>query len=389
MKRIGMGLAALALAAAACGQGTNEAKAGDDGPKPVAKAAPATAAIQAGPATPSETREFRDWMAVCDNGNACYAFGFEPDDAGWLRISMDPGPDAGPEIAFGLWAEDFVQSAAGGAPPPSLVVDGRAFGGTVGSASSDGVPVAEIKAGARAAITAIASGQSMEIRAGAGAAAAISTSGASAALLWIDERQGRLGTTTALLRRGDRPASSVPAPPALPVVRPAPAVDQAGFGDDKQTLPMALKALPAVQNCLAESEHSDWLLTNVMSARLDARTELWAVPCGAGAYNVSHQWFLTGPGGRDPRPADLFGSGGPRTGDEAGGWPDNSTVNGGYAADARSIVAFAKGRGLSDCGAAQTWVWTGRQFTLSQEISMGNCAGVPADYWPTTWRSVD
>lgn len=387
MNRIGMGLAALVFATTACGQGTGEAKAGGSGSASAASATPATAVAQAGPAMPSQTREFRDWLAVCDNGNACYAFGFEPDDAGWLRISMQPGPDAEPEIAFGLWAEDFVQGGAAAAPPVSLVIDGRTFAGTAAGASSDGVPVGEIKAGARAAITAMASGRSMEIR--AGDAAAISTSGASAALLWIDERQGRLGTTTALLRRGDRPASSVPAPPALPVVRPAPAVDQTGFGDDKQTLPAALKALPAVQNCLGESEHSEWLLENVMSARLDSRTELWAVPCGAGAYNVSHQWYLTGPGGRDPRPALLLGSERRRTGDEASAWPDNSTINGGYSANTRSIVAFSKGRGIGDCGTAQTWIWTGREFALSQETSMGTCAGMVTDFWPTTWRSVD
>ena len=48
----------------------------------------------------------------------------------------------------------------------------------------------------------------------------------------------------------------------------------------------------------------------VMSARLDARTELWAVPCGSGAYNLTHNWYVTGPGGRDPRPAALVGTAG-------------------------------------------------------------------------------
>lgn len=387
MRAIGVGLAVLVVSIAGCGQGAVEAnaKGGDAGP--VAAAVPT---VQASPAVASETREFRDWRVTCDNGNACFAFGFAPDFGdGWIRVSMQPGPEAQPEIAFGMWTEDFYRGRSVGGPQPaiSLAVDGKAFAATVAGASDEDSPVGEIKSGARNALAAMAAGQSMEIR--AGEAVSISTSGVSAALLWIDERQGRLGTATALVRRGNRPASSVPRPPALPTIRPAPAADQTGFGDDKQTLPAPLKSLQAVQDCLAESGHSEWLLTNVMSARLDARTELWAVPCGAGAYNVSHQWFLTGPGGRDPRPADLFGSEGPRTGEEAGVWPDNSTVNGGYAANARSIVAFSKGRGLGDCGTAQTWVWTGRQFALSQETSMGDCAGVPVDYWPTTWRSVD
>ncbi|WP_175724569.1 DUF1176 domain-containing protein, partial [Burkholderia ambifaria] len=47
----------------------------------------------------------------------------------------------------------------------------------------------------------------------------VSLSGLNAALLLIDDTQGRIGTVTALLRKGTRPASSVPAAPALP---PAP-----------------------------------------------------------------------------------------------------------------------------------------------------------------------
>lgn len=336
----------------------------------------------------SETREYRDWSVTCDNGNACFAFGFAPEfGAGWVRISMPPGPDARPEVAFGLWAEDFFRGRTTGAPPPpvSLVIDGRTFAGTVAEATGEDAPVGEITTDARAAISAIAAGRTMEIH--AGDVVSISTHGASAALLWIDERQGRLGTTTALLRRGGRPASSVPAPPPLPVLRAAPAEDQTGFGDDKQTLPAALAALPAVKDCLAESEYSDWLVQNVMSARLGPDAELWAVPCGAGAYNISHQWYVTGPGGADPRPAELLGSGGRRTGDAAEVWPDNSTINGGYAPNERALVAFSRGRGIGDCGTAQTWLWTGRRFELQSEMSMGHCAGVPLDYWPTTWRT--
>lgn len=385
--RMPTGLIGLILATAACGQPATKPPSAERPPARGRAGSPAAAA-PAQAAVASETREFRDWTATCDNGNACYAFGFAPDfDAGWVRISMAPGPDAEPVVAFGLWAEDFFKGRSTGAPPPAvaLLIDGRSHAGTLAEAADEDAPIGEIRAGARAAVAAIASARSMEIL--AGDTAAISTSGASAALLWIDERQGRLGTTTALIRRGDRPASSVPSPPPLPAVRAAPAADQTGFGDDKQSLPAPLKALPAVRDCLAESEPVEWVARNVMSARLDARTELWAVPCGSGAYNVTHLWYLTGPGGRDPRPADLLGSGGGRTGEQADVWPDNSTINGGYAPNARSIVAFSKGRGIGDCGTTQTWVWTGRRFDLQSERSMGHCAGAPWDYWPTTWRS--
>ncbi|RZJ01648.1 MAG: DUF1176 domain-containing protein [Brevundimonas sp.] len=385
--RIGASLTGLVVLLAACGQAQSDAR-------PAAKASPVSSAAatpaaspQTGPAVATETKEFRDWTAVCNNGNDCYAFGFAPDyGAGWVRIFMPAGPNAEPQVAFGLWSEDFYKGASTGKGPPplSLVIDGRVFPGVIAGASDEDAPVGEIRTGVRGLISALAAGRALEIR--AGETQAISISGSSAALLWIDERQGRLGTTTALLRRGDRPASSVPPAATLPLVQAAPVADQTGFGE-KQPLPAPLRAVPSVAACLEETADNEWLRDDVMSARLDARTELWAVPCGAGAYNVSHQWYVTGPGGRDPRPAELLGSGGPRTGDAAEVWPANSTINGGYAANARAIVAFSKGRGIGDCGTSQTWVWTGRRFELELEDSMGHCAGVAPDYWPTTWRT--
>jgi len=227
----------------------------------------------------------------------------------------------------------------------------------------------------------MAPGKSMVVR--GASTQAVSLNGAAAALLWIDEKQGRLNTPTALIRRGDRPASTVPVAPPLPTVTPAPAVDQAGFGDVNQRVPAALRARTEVGTCLKESAMPA-VSDMVMSARLDARTELWGVPCGAGAYNVTHNWYLTGPDGRDPRPAILAGTAGPGADPVM---PDNSTVNGAYDPKTRTLSAFAKGRGIGDCGSAQTWAWTGDRFVLTQESTMGECAGVPSDLWPVAWRT--
>jgi hypothetical protein len=115
-----------------------------------------------------------------------------------------------------------------------------------------------------------------------------------------------------------------------------------------------------------------------MSARLDDTTELWAVPCFMGAYNIGHDWYLTDRGGRNPRALAL---------PSANGETATGTINGGYAPETRTLTAFAKGRGIGDCGTAQTWTWTGRAFLLTAESEMQDCWGVPADLWPTTWRT--
>lgn len=374
MIRSAIALSALALAA--CDPAASSAKAKAEpgaAPAPASQAAPDRVA-----AMPSETRTFRDWWAVCDNGNACSAYGFGSDDgAAWIRIEMPPGPDAEPRVTFG----SFVPEGEG-RRNLAVIVDGRPFAGTLAPDADGDIWVGQISARTRQAVTAIAAARRLQIQ--TDQVADISSSGASAALLWIDERQGRLNTTTALLRRGDLAASNVPGAPVLPAVRAAAAVDQAGFGGEGATLPAPVAALPAVRECLGDSNDNEWLLRDVRSARLGARAELWGVPCGAGAYNITHAWFVTGPGGANPRPANLAGTGGPVLGED---WSNNMTVNGAYDAADRQISAFAKSRGLGDCGVAQTWTWTGTQFELAQEQVMENCSGVLPTYWPTTWRS--
>jgi hypothetical protein len=338
--------------------------------EPGAAAPPATGvptgAQAAAGAMPSERRTFRDWMAVCDNGNACFAFTAASEGTGWIRITRLPGPDARPEVAVGYWQPE------GEAGPLTLGIDGEVYALT--RASEEPV-VGEVSVDRAAEVLrALVDGRSAQV----GTAGELSLSGASAALLWIDERQGRLDTVTALRRPGARPASAVPHPPSLPVVTAAPAVSQVGFGDENQTLPTALEVLPAVIACRTETADVEWVQKEVMSARLDAATELWAVPCSMGAYNMGHEWFITGPGGRNPRPARL-----PSTSDQ----PTAGTVNGGYSPGTRTLTAFAKGRGIGDCGTASTWTWTGREFVLSGEQEMTECFGVPVDYWPTTWRT--
>ncbi|MGZ9114997.1 MAG: DUF1176 domain-containing protein [Brevundimonas sp.] len=360
-------LAALALTA--CSQADQKAVAATRVP---GQASPAEASAPASSAR-SESRRFRDWLAVCDNTNDCVAFGPASEGTGWVRVGSAPGPAGARTVSVGFWPS----SGDGLTGPITLTLDGRRHVATPIAGDHDPVGVAEVRAAEAAAVASgLAAGQTLTL-AGGGETIPMSLSGASAALLWIDERQGRLETPTALVRKGSRAASSVPGPAPAPQVVAAPPIAQTGFGDTGQTLPPALEAVAAVKACRAETGESG-LSDEVMSARLDASTELWAVPCFAGAYNIGHDWYLTGPGGRNPRAVSLSSASG-----ESGA----GTINGGYDASARTISAFSKGRGIGDCGTASTWTWTGRSFVLSAETAMTECSGVPADFWPTTWST--
>jgi len=375
--RIGAAAAALATVAA-CG--------GDEAP-----AAPATAPA-ASPATPGiapvtavqpETREFRDWRAVCDNGDRCVAYAGS-DIGAWVMVRRDAGPGAAPVILAGqgpAYGEE-------GPPEAALTFDGKAV--TMRHTPQGlAVPAADVMA----TLTRLAGAREVRFSV-MDEGPEIPAAGASAALLWIDERQGRLDTADAMIRRGARPAASARAAPALPVIEAAPAVAQGGLGaangplqgDGKTAdiaLPAAIEALPAVKECRASTGDNTYVQKAVMAARLGPQTELWGVPCSAGAYNVSYALYLTGPGGANPRPAAFptWRAHGLTEGDQD--WLTNPV----YDPATRTISHFPRGRGIGDCGVIQTWTWTGRAFALKEEKSMGDCWAMGTDLWPTTWRS--
>jgi hypothetical protein len=379
MNRI-IGPVAVALALAGCGGERAPEKA--DAAAPSRPVAPAPiAASGAGPAARPEIREFRDWRAVCDNGNRCVAW-TGSNEGGWLRVGMEAGPEAAPTVTASEGFTNSTNSAGLG-----LKIDGRDFDLAGGPRDAANAAAARERAGR--ILNALAAARSVSLRF-EDRSITLSPSGVSAALLWIDERQGRLGTTAALLRRGERPAAAVPPPPRLPAVRPAPPVAQTGFAaanpmedepDASLRAPAALEARQEVKACRAEN--NEYLDKAVLAARLDASTVLWGIPCGSGAYNATYVLYLARPDGGDVRPADLP-TWKPAGGDDEG---DLWLVNPVYDPAARTLTVFPRGRGLGDCGTIQTWAWTAKGFALTEERSMGDCQGMPPDYWPTTWRA--
>jgi hypothetical protein len=303
-------------------------------------------------------------------------------------VRQSAGPDGAPQILAGLSA--FSGDAAYGTVPLGIDDEQQTLIAEPGDVPAHTVPGDQV----RATLARLAAARSVSVGADE-AETSLPIAGASAALLWIDEKQGRLDTTTALIRLGDRPASSVPSAPGLPRVLAAAAIDQGRFaeaGDPGEqgaeadlTLPSTIEALTEVKQCRADTAFNPYLQKAVLAARLSPATELWGVPCDAGAYNAIYDFYLTGPGGTSPRKAGFPGWE-PREitkGDIAG----DGLVNPVFDAAANTLSHFPRARGIGDCGTIQSWAWTGEAFVLTGERSMGNCWGMPSTLWPTTWRT--
>lgn len=306
-----------------------------------------------------ELKTFSDWVVGCDNGRACQAVALmSEDDIEGTTMVVTRGGEAlaRPNITININNGDAT----------AIAIDGKRLPIRLTAASG----FVEVDRNQTATlIAAMKAGRMMTVLDAKGKVIGTpSLSGVSAALLYIDERQQRLGTITALVRTGAKPALAVPATPTLPVIA-APKVPK--------LMPLRLTAADIARTlkpleCEANAEQT----VETTYARLDANTTLALLPapCGNGAYNYFSYALLIGNDGKT-RPARFEVSGGMGEGN------DNSLVNADWDEKKRELTTYAKGRGLGDCGTIQAFAWDGRIFRLKLMEVMDECRG-SVDYIP-------
>ena len=331
---------------------------------PILFAAAAAASPAAQAPRPEELKVYGDWIVGCDNGRACQAVGLVPED--WpdnaATIVLRRGPEAGavPEISFDLDGSEAV----------ALEADGKRLKARLIASDAKVAPadVPEV-------IGAIRSAKQLKILGATGApVGTVSLKGASAALLYMDDRQLRVGTVTAVVRPGIRPASAVPAPPALPVVRAVPLTRAPPIAVGSARI----NALRKQRGCtIGEVGGPD----SAEVYPLSASQSLILLACGSGAYNVTHVPLVATRRGRAIDIAIAPFDANP------GWWEDGKPflINADWDPAGGLLGSFTKGRGLGDCGTSSSYAWDGRRFRLVEESTMGECRGSVA--YITVWRA--
>jgi hypothetical protein len=319
----------------------------------------ALAAATASP-QPGELKTFRDWIVGCDNGRACQAVALVPeseDGENYLLLLIERGPEPQAKAKLSWGAPD--------GPPrrSTIAIDGRPV-------AQAGGTVVEMSPSLAAAL---AAGGSAEVStAPGGKLGNASLGGLAAALRYMDEKQKRVGTVTALVAKG--PATAVPPPPPLPVVTipPLPSTPAAKFR------PADIKKYNGDDGCGVNADDF-----KPETYRLDAVHTLVMVPsvCGNGAYNYFTTALIVPNKGAPVTPAKFDAA----SGMGEPGNTDPSLVNAAYDAKTRRLSSYVKGRGLGDCGVSQQFVWDGSQFRLVDQTEMGECRG-SVDYI-RTWRA--
>lgn len=317
-------------------------------------------------------RSFADWQVTCNNQNFCQARNTGLHQGLVMSIGRSAGAHANDQlrITLGSLTDDYAH-----APPiaPRLLLDGKPLvlngrwhtGGrtlfTDDSATIDDF-LADIREGA-----------GVTLRDGPGN---ISLQGFKATLLYIDDRQQRVGNETAWLKKGRATARSVPLAPALQsLVSPEPVT------------PLSLQERSALLDYAAQ--RMDTRRCSIDPTRQQARVRalsetsaLLLVNCEAGAWNVvSLAWRVPRD---DPRRASAVQLLLPFQ--PIGQNRRLELMNSEFNEQTGELRTLEKSRGIGDCGVATRWRFDGERFRLARYAAEPTCDGWHGpDAWPVLW----
>lgn len=352
------------------------------------------------PAQHSVARDFKNWSVVCDNANRCVAEGGNDDiddtrTSMIVRLTRDAGPDARPSLEiFASAPLDLRTARADGQPFDAVPAEWHAVAGA-GDEGDDVYPFRIRTSDPTTVDTWLTlSHNAQRVSFGDPAAAQtprVSLSGLNAALLLIDDTQGRIGTVTALLRKGTRPASSVPAAPALPPAPvPAPRVADLTPAEQRPLVDAVFDRFEGnVKRCAADagdemSAHDRRKMASAIA--ISATDAIVSIPCQtSSAYNHTDLWYRVHRAAPyAPMPLNF--------GEHASAGLDpasfaNQLTEASYDPARAMLSSLDRVRGAGDCGSSASWVFDGRRFVLNDVAMHGACNGLFQDQWPRLYRT--
>jgi|GEM_PF-2598425 len=305
-----------------------------------------------------ETRRyFGDWLAACRPDGYCSATAYDNPQPGNGTVA-DYVLRIGRQATQPYWEISFstVATMADGWQDFVVSVDGVAE--TFGPRSEVGAYQSIndfflLGPKAQAVMDRLAPGTQMDIAFtdtnGAGQKAQFSLRGLTAALLWIDEQQSRIGSERVALVP---PYGLVPvgeeqlATPQIPVDL----LDRRA--DDPECRPLADIA-----------NGRDFIV-----APLGGGSLLYVLPCDSFAYNFSSKVYVEREDAFTPVYFAEFS--------EMTGWTGTSVLFGAdFDQESQTLTSFYKGRGLGDCGSTGQWRWDGANFVMVEFRAKDSCDG--------------
>ena len=317
----------------------------------------AAAGALAGGAARAQDFSHKDWQLACDNTRTCRAAGYQRDDAPGNAVSVLFTRDAGPGTK--IEGELQLGDADDGLPHPASVrlsIAGKPAG-TI--ALKGDTNHAELAPPVVAALLKALVGSGAIVFSNGGDTWTLSGDGAAAVLLKMDDVQGRIGTPSAIVRKGTAGEAGVLPPLPVPVVQ-AVLLPKLAQRDDPALAKKIVASIPAAKDCdlLHDPDRQDPATEPPALWHLDAARVLVSAPCWRAAYNTGDGYWVA----NAKPPYD----------------PKLVTASGTDFDEKTGITSQEKGRGIADCLGTETWTWNGREFVHTEESTTGMCRQVMA-----------
>ncbi len=297
------------------------------------------------------TFSHKDWDLTCDNTLTCRAAGYadEGEQQG-SAVLLTRKAGSGEPVVNRVMLAHYSDAEWQEKSPPELIIAGR----TAGPLSFLGDESWQMnEAQLTRFLTALKKDEVISFREN-DSTYLFSGAGSSAVLLKMDDVQGRINTSGAILRKGKGSESSVKSPITAPVITRAPVMDKnlrpMTVQEDALIRPVLLQVLAAdaEQSCSDDRLSEPWGI-----AQLNQQFSLVSAPCWLAAYNAGDAYFVIN---NSMQSAPVLVSASATD-------YDNGTIS-----------SRMKGRGLGDCWSYDASVWDGTDFVESERGDTGRCA---------------
>ncbi|RRO10681.1 DUF1176 domain-containing protein [Pectobacterium aquaticum] len=197
----------------------------------------------------------------------------------------------------------------------------------------------------------------------------LSGAGAYAVLLKMDEKQGRIGTTDAITKKGNKSSelSAITAPVIYAAVTKQEPSRTLTDAEQSAIQKKLLKTLNA--DCDRLQPQDDQKADPIELTPLNDSMSLLSTLCWRAAYNEGYAYWVI---------------------DNAMQTQPQLVTTDGTDYENGEITSVQKGRGLADCMSDDAWTWDGKAFQLSRMSITGSCRMIrlggtwDLPYWTTT-----
>ncbi|MDC9820879.1 DUF1176 domain-containing protein [Pectobacterium polonicum] len=315
----------------------------------------------------------KDWELVCDNTLTCRAAGYSPEEKGIgedgeaqdvsLLITRHAGKNT-PVTAEITLAEVDKEIPKG--TKLTLTVDGV----DKGSLTSTGDNLWQLNETQIPVVLQALKGSGKVAFLHDDIVSELSGAGAYAVLLKMDERQGRIGTTDAITKKGNK-SSDLPAL-AAPIIYAATTQQEPSrnlTNVEQAAIQKKLLKTLGKDDCDDFPPQDGRVEEPMMLTPLNGSMSLLSTLCWRAAYNEGYAyWVIDHAMQTQPQLVTTIGVG---------------YENG-------EITAVQKGRGLADCMSDSAWIWDGKTFQQSRASITGSCRMIrlggtwDLPYWTAT-----